>query len=239
MKIDAVICSVNYGDFLNWCLQSCRNTFDRLVVVTSKADEETKKICKYWFVECIETDIFYKDGAKFNKGLGIQLGLDFLGSDDWSVTMDADIVLPPRFNEFIRARKFKKDCIYGIDRVDVKDWDTWMNFITNPYPQQYIGSTWFPQSLPLMYRVVQGYSYSPVGFYQMWHSQCKYAEGGYPINSNSAADSDLRFAMKFPSENRLLIPELYVYHLSSESCSIGANWEKRTTKKFGPKESNQ
>lgn len=234
MNINAVLVCVDCSDVLAWTLPSIRTCFDKMVVVTTKTDEKTKKICNFWYVDYIETDLFYKDGAKFNKGLAIQLGLDYLQSDDWVVNIDADIYLPPRFNEFIRCKNYNKDCIYGIDRLDVKDWNTWINFISSPSSQHYIGSVW--ATFPLMYRVCQGQNYSPVGFFQMWHSKTKYAKNGYPISSPNAADSDLKFSGNFPPENRILIPEVFAYHLSSESQSsnIGVDWNGRVTKPFGP-----
>lgn len=236
MNINCVITSYNYSDFLCHTLPSIRTVFDRTIILTSKTDEQTKKICKYWNVEFLETELPFSGGAKFNKGLAIQFGLDYLNSKDWVVTMDSDIFLPPRFNEFIRTRTYKKDCLYGIDRLEVKNWETWINFYTNPFPMMYTGSTW--AGLPLMYRCCNGYNWHPLGFYQMWHSQCEYAKGGYPTNFKNAADSDLSFSAKYPPENRILIPEIFVYHLSSEGDNpiIGRNWNKRQSPKFGPKE---
>lgn len=230
MRIDAITISVNYSDMLAWSLPSAKNIFDRLIVVTSKEDSETKRICDYFYVECIQTDLMTKNG-KFNKGLGINLGLDILSSKEWIVHFDSDIVFPPRFNEFIRCKNLNKECLYGVDRLSVCDWNTWINFCCSPYPIHYAGSLW--ANFPIMYRVVQENSYCPIGYFQMWHSSSKYYKK-YPTESVTAADSDLIFAKGWPSDKRILIPELYVYHLESEKAEIGANWRGRKTKKFGP-----
>lgn len=232
MRLDGITISVNYSDYLAWSLPTAKNIFDRLIVVTSKEDRETKKICDYYYVECVQTDLMTKDG-KFNKGAGINIGLDILNSKDWVCHWDADTVFPPRFNEFIRSKNLDKDCLYGVDRLSVKDWDTWIRFICSPNNIHYVGSLW--ANFPIMYRVVQGMSYIPIGYFQMWNTQSKYYKK-YSTASDTAADSDLDFARNWPSEKRLLIPEVYVYHLESEQAIIGANWKGRKTKKFGPKD---
>ncbi len=211
-----------------------RHTFDRMLVITSPDDKETQKVCDYYYVEYLATDIMYENDAPFNKGKAISLGLDYLKSDDWIVHIDSDIALPPRFNEYIRAKNYNKDNIYGIDRLDIKDWNTWISFCCNPHKMHYVGSTW--ANFPVMYRVTQGLSYYPIGYFQMWNAKSKYYDGVYHNISNNAADSDLKFTSKWPAENRILIPEVYVYHLSSEgdNKTIGANWNKRVTPRFGP-----
>lgn len=232
MRLDALTISVNYSDYLAWSLPAAKSVFDRLVVVTSKEDKETKNICDYYYVECIQTDLITKNG-KFNKGVGINIGIEALNPKDFIVHFDSDIIFPPRFNEFIRSRTFDKNYLYGVDRLSVKDWDTWINFCCNPSNIHYIGSLW--ANFPIMYRVVQGMSYIPIGYFQMWNIDSKFYKK-YPTEINSAADSDLIFARNWPSENRILIPEVYVYHLESEHATIGANWKGRKTKKFGPKD---
>lgn len=235
MHISAVTICHQYSDYLVWSLPSARNIFDSLIVVTSKDDKETKRVCDYFWVQCIQTDLMTKNG-KFNKGIGINLGLDVIDPKDYIVHYDSDIVFPPRFNEFIRCKKFDKDCLYGVDRLSVKDWDTWISFCQNPVPMHYIGSLW--SNFPIMYRCVQGYQYQPIGYFQLWNVNGKYNRR-YPETSDDAAGSDLDFANSWPEEKRILIPEVYVYHLESEKSNIGANWRGRKTKKFGPKESNQ
>lgn len=230
MLIDAVTICVQYNDFLAWSLPSAKNIFNRLIVVSSKDDKETKKICDYYWVQCIQTDVMTKDG-KFNKGLGINLGLDLLNSKEFVCHYDSDIVFPPRFSEFLRCKTLDKDAIYGVDRLQIKDWDTWINFCCSPQQLFHIGSLW--ANFPIMYRCVRNYSYCPIGFFQLWNVKSKFAKR-YPENSDTAADSDLSFVYNWPAEKRILMPEMYVYHLESNDSSIGANWEKRTTKRFGP-----
>ena len=75
MKIEGVIICVDYSDFLSETLSSNRSLFDKLVVVTSLTDQKTKTLCDFYNVECVQTDVFYKGAAPFNKGLGINEGL--------------------------------------------------------------------------------------------------------------------------------------------------------------------
>lgn len=41
-------------------------------------------------------------------------------------------------------------------------------------------------------------------------------------------------ALQWDRRKRALIPELLVAHLESEAAPTGANWEGRTTARFGP-----
>ena len=209
MNLSAVTISSNYSDFLAWSLPSAKTVFDRLVVVTSHDDKETQKVCAYYYVECLPTDIMTKDG-NFNKGLGINLGIDYLGAKDWLCHFDSDIIFSPRFNDFIRCKKLDTDCIYGIDRLEINSWEQWINFITSPKSQYYPGCV-FPTH-PVMYRFMEGMDYSPIGYFQLWNVNSKFA-GKYPTIYNNAADSDIKFASMWPSNKRILIPELFLYHL--------------------------
>jgi uncharacterized protein YukE len=42
------------------------------------------------------------------------------------------------------------------------------------------------------------------------------------------------FAMQWTRDRRHLIPEIIATHLESERAAMGANWNGRTTRAFGP-----
>jgi hypothetical protein len=236
-RIDAVVVSSGYSDFLAWSLPTARSVFDRLVVVTSSTDEPTKRVCRHYHVECVETDAFYDGGAAFNKGAAIDVGLNHLDFPEWCVHLDADVVLPPRAGELLRTVELHEQMVYGVDRLMVPSYDAWVSFLSSPTPQHYPGSAW-PVPFPVGYRCVYADGYVPIGFFQMFHRESAYlGRPLYPTQFPTAADSDVVFARQWPRGKRALIPELFLYHLGSETekpNKIGANWQGRRTRRFGP-----
>ena len=53
MRIEAVIISVNYADYLRHSIPFNKSLFDRMVIVTTEKDKETQNICSYNDVEFI------------------------------------------------------------------------------------------------------------------------------------------------------------------------------------------
>ena len=231
MKLEAVVTSVNYGDFLAHTLPLNKIHFDRMVVVTSHMDKLTQRVCEFHQVECIQTDKFNAHLGQFCKGAGINAGLDALAKDDWLVHMDADIVLPPMTRKVLEASEIDPARIYGADRFMVPSFPEWHRFISQPRLQHENKSWVHLNAFPLGTRVaIDEYGYAPIGFFQLWHS----SQGTkYPEGHCSAAREDLAFPVKWPRNKRHLLPELVVYHLESDAAPMGANWNGRTTKQFG------
>jgi len=66
-----------------------------LIVMTTPDDDDTRECCKqYPNVRVIETDVFYKWGAKFNKGAAVELATMLIPKDNWIIIFDADICFP-------------------------------------------------------------------------------------------------------------------------------------------------
>jgi hypothetical protein len=132
MKIEAVIISVNYSDFLDICLSKNHMHFDNIIVVTTPEDVNTISICKnYENVLCIKTDAFFFKGAKFNKGLAINVGLKCLKYKDWVVNLDSDTVLPENFRELFVNETSDIECSYGCRRYDVPTFKEWQEIEKN------------------------------------------------------------------------------------------------------------
>lgn len=68
MKLEAVIVCDNYSDFLAHTLPDNRILFDKIVVVTSFEDKETQRVCEFWHVQCIKTDVINSRKGEFCKG---------------------------------------------------------------------------------------------------------------------------------------------------------------------------
>ena len=236
MYLEGVIVSVGYDDFLAHTLVSNRSQFDRLIVVTSKSDTATKKLCEHLNVECLQTDIFYEDGAVFNKGKGINAGLDKLSRKGWVIHLDADIYLPPMTRNILERIDLDPEFIYGVDRMMCPTYEAWQNFVSNPRPIHegwiYVHPTIFPMGVRIAEYMNTGWE--PIGFFQMWNPNGSNVHK-YPDEHGEADRTDVQFCKKWPRNRRALIPEIITIHLDSEDLDLkemGKNWKGRKTKKF-------
>lgn len=243
MRIDAVIICVNYADYLRHTLPLNKSLFDKTVIVTSTTDKETQKVCQFYNVEYICTDVFYDKGAKFNKGKGINAGLKHLNPKDWIVNIDADIALPSKTRSVLEQIDLDIQFLYGIDRQMVPNIEYWDRFLDNPLQQHeysYIHTGPFQIGTRLM-KMDQG-GYIPLGFFQLFNKQADAIKSDkpiYPEEWNTAASSDLYFSYRWPRKHRHLLPEIIAYHLSSEdrtASPMDVDWSGRRSGKFKHKD---
>lgn len=234
IKIECVIVCVNYSDFLAHTLPHNKQYFNKLVVVTDTKDLKTKRLCDFYNVECVQTDVFYTDGDKFNKGKGINAGLARLEKDGWVLHLDADIFLPSLTRSILENAHLSGECLYGIDRMMCRNYREWIKFIESPILTHtawvYVYPTIFEMGVRVAKYKTDGYI--PIGFFQLWNPRGSgiYA---YPQKHDGAARTDMQFALLWPRSKRGLIPELIAIHLESESYKdMGANWNGRKTKLF-------
>ena len=242
MKIEAVTVCVNYADFLDVTASYNHGLFDRWLIITNAKDTETQHICRKHDLDCLVSEEGQNNGD-FNKGWLVNRGLNMLSSEGWRLHIDADIILPTRFRQLLKAARPQQDTIYGCDRLMVEGWDNWIKLKESNYlhGRQYwyhglnfhntmkLGARWYDKDM----------GYVPIGFFQLWHSSADLRDGvrikPYPHTHNSACRTDVQHALQWDRVKRALIPELVVVHLESEADSkIGVNWEGRKTKRFGP-----
>lgn len=236
MYLEAVTICVNYSDFLAFTLPFNKNHFDRMVVVTDTKDYKTKKLCDFYNVECIQTDVFYEDGDNFNKAKGINKGIESLKCKEWVLHLDADIFLPPLTRTILEKIELNPETIYGIDRMMCPTFESYIRFISDP---SLLHEGWIyvhPNAFPLGVRIAEYMSggYEPIGFFQLWNP-LKSKVFIYPDRHGAADRTDVLFAKKFSRKNRALIPELIAIHLDSEDLNLeqmGKNWNGRKTKLF-------
>jgi hypothetical protein len=241
MRIEAVIVCVGYGDFLAASLPENLQLFDDLVVVTSPDDEETRAICRKHSVHHVLSQDHRRDGP-FNKARMIQRGFDQIGAQDWVLHLDADIVLPRKFRNYLDWAHLDERTIYGADRCNLISWDEWRRL------KQYAGAWdnhshecghWFHPKFQVGSRwVSQIHGYVPIGFFQLFHGSSMTDHGyhlrHYPLQHGDAARTDVQFALQWDRRNRQNLSEVIVLHLESEASGLGANWKGRTTPRFGP-----
>lgn len=244
--IEAVSVCIGYADFLQETAKWNAGLFERWLIITSPEDEETRWVCNRFNLEVLLSDDakrHSKDNKGFNKGRLIERALQQTSNDGWRLHIDCDIALPHRFRDLIDVADLQKDTIYGCDRANIIGWDEWQKLKSTSYMQ---GANWsyhcqlqFPNGYKPGDRWVHpSMGWCPIGFFQLYHSLSDEWAGirirPYPQNHSSAARTDVQFANRWDRHKRGLIPELIAVHLESEQVKKGANWQGRTTKRFGP-----
>jgi hypothetical protein len=227
----AIMVCVDYGDLLSLTLPYNKHHFEQMLVVTAPRDRETQNICEREGVLCYLTDSFYSNGAKFNKWLALEEGLDVLGRDGWLCIMDADVLLPksikvtPGDNNSLYFMKMNTDIIRSsvwrladyqlctplrhmmidvssLSEKGVPSEDTWVN-----YPLHRNQGEW-------------------AGYCQIFHADDK-ALGNPPwheVNWRHAGGADSFFQRKW-SPDKKIRPPFNVLHLGPP----GTNWCGRVT----------
>ena len=234
MKIECVITCAGYGDILSHTLPMNQRHFDKILVVTAPEDKQTQKVCDYWGIQYHSTDCFQNRWSRFMKGKGINEGLVRLDKDAWLCHMDADIALSPNARAALAIMDLDPDCIYGIDRVECKNFLDWMRFISSPEPivarnNFLIHTTHAPFQWATRIKFDHHGGYLPIGFFQLWHSKVRTQ---YPEGHTDAGREDAHFAALWPRNKRGLLPEIIGYHLESEAAEMAVNWKGRKTKPF-------
>ncbi len=241
MPIEAVTVCVGYGDFLAATLNENLPLLDDLVVVTTPDDEETRAVCRKHSVHHVLSEE-HRRGGPFNKARLIQRAFDQISSKDWVLHLDADIILPRKFRQFVEWAHLDPQSIYGADRCSLIGWDEWQRF------KQYAGCWdnhshesrhWFhPKHQTGSRWVSKLHGYVPIGAFQLFHGSAMIDQGyhlrRYPYHHGDAARTDIQFALQWDRRQRQVLPEVIVLHLESEKGKLGANWAGRTTPRFGP-----
>lgn len=234
-KIECVIVCHDYSDFLRHTLPHNKHLFDKIVVVTSPEDLETKRVCEFYHVECVRTDVMKTAEGKFCKGAGINAGLAKLDKDGWVLHLDADIWLPPQTRILLERADLNPQMVYGIDRFNVRGFHQWHEFLAQ-LPLQHEDNTYIHLNrcgLDVGTRIMQGHmgGWISIGFFQLWHPKhsciCRYPEG-----HTNAGREDLLFTNQWARRDRGFIPEIIGYHLESEDAGYGTNWGGRKTSRF-------
>ncbi len=240
MKIEAVTVCINYADFLNAVAPFNIPLLDRWIIITESTDYPTRHICAKYGLQCLLSNDHTLDGHSFNKGRLIERGLQHLAAGEWRLHLDADIVLPNRFRKILDRASLNRDCIYGADRIMVRNYEHWQNLIKSGWLH---GQTRGPHTIDTPSGYTLGHrwanhdtGYAPIGFFQLWADD-EYNTARikpYPQHHGSACRTDVQHALQWDRMNRILIPEIIVAHLESEKAVNGINWKGRKTKQFGP-----
>jgi Glycosyl transferase family 2 len=234
MKLECVQVCVDYADYLAETLPQNLRHFDNMIVVTAPEDLETQRVCRYYGVRHAQTDVIRSRWGEFDKGKGINVGLDKLDGDSWILHLDADVALPPTTKQILANKQPNAKFLYGADRYCVNSFEAWRKHQAMPFLQQdgyHVQLNAFDLAPRFAGQRMGGYS--PPGFFQLW---CPHASGVefYPEEHTSAARTDVLFASNWYANQRFLLPELVVYHLDSQQSPQGTNWNGRRAPRFGP-----
>lgn len=236
-KIEALTVCVNYSDFLIHAIKYNKHIFDKWVIVTDTKDIKTKELCDKHGLTCVQTDVFYKDGAKFRKYAGINEGLKYLDKDAWICFLDGDIILSPFTRRTLENLKLNKNKIYGIDRFNCTGYERWIKYQKSG---GVLLDNWLLHGAGLEWgvRIVHIYGekgdcgkftgWKPLGFFQLVHGT-KFSI--YPEGSEDASHGDLAFAKLWDRSHRELIPEIVGIHLDTSTYK-SHNWWGRKSNVF-------
>lgn len=239
MKLEGIICCVDYSDYLAETLPLNLRHFvnevdakPSLVVVTAPEDRETQRICTFYGVRHVQTDVFRTRWQEMHKGKGINKGLEWLDRDEWVLHMDADMVLPPKTRELIGRAGLDKGKLYGCDRFNVPGHEAWRAHQAMPALQQsgyHVALDIFPLAPRFSGSRMGGYA--PPGFFQLWHAGTR--DLSYPENHTDASRTDVLFTANWYRKSREMLPEFVAYHLMAEPSPQGSNWGGRVTPRWG------
>lgn len=242
--VEAVTVCINYGDFLGAVAPLNRHQFRQWVVVTCKEDCETREVCRQNKIRCVLTEDHERDGV-FSKGRLVERGLQHLSADTWVAHIDSDISLPLSFQHDLEAAHLQTDTLYGADRFMVKNYAEWQRLRGMGWPANtergWSHSVNVPAGFQIGTRWAGPDGYVPIGFFQLWHRDGGgeewrgYRTKPYPSLHGTACRTDVQHGLQWDRKKRQLLPELLVAHLESGSGPTpGANWNGRTTPRFGP-----
>jgi GR25 family glycosyltransferase involved in LPS biosynthesis len=207
-KLDVIIISVNYNDYLVVSLSNNVKIFENITVVTSPDDLMCQKICEKFGVNCLVTDVMYENGANFNKGKAINKGIESIVDPNFILLLDADIVITDK----IDIDELIDDNLYISDRWICRDYNFYKRFIDGEIEISDIGKCENNKGL---------------GFFQLFNINNNSIDKSkvFPEISDDAAWSDLMFRDKFTKRQTI---KNDIIHLGDPYM----NWNGRRTNRF-------
>ena len=116
-RLELMTLSVGVSHVLDFSLSINRPHFDHVTVATSPEDTGTKDVCRKHAVDCLVTNVFYKNGVKFDKGAARDLLFRSAKLKEFVLYLDPDILVHPSFRQDLSRQKLDVDVLYGADRV--------------------------------------------------------------------------------------------------------------------------
>lgn len=208
-KMDVIIISVDYNDYLSITLKNNLRFVQNIHVVTSSKDLDCQQICSDYGVDCIITDTFYESNSPFNKGKAINYAISKLKNPSWILILDADIVL----KNSIDVSNLNYNVLYSCKRIIVETHDQYLNLNNQELVEE------------------PGIGF---GYFQLFNFSSRYLNKKmiYPELSRNASKSDVIFKRQFKSIEDL---KSKVYHLGETRL----NWNGRKSEVFVKEEDSK
>jgi hypothetical protein len=219
--LTAFIVCVDYHDYLALTLPYNRHHFRNVVIITTEQDKQTQDIGDKNFADVYCTDVFYRNGAKFNKFAAMEEVFDSYGRSGWICIMDADVLWPKHIDwefqdpekpqDVSRGTKFQMQAgkLYTPLR---RMWEeVTPNIPQEPYWAQF---PLHPQQAEF------------AGYTQIFHGSDPHLVSApwHQTNWKHAGGADSFFQMKWPAVNKVR-PPFTCLHLGK----AGMNWCGRAT----------
>lgn len=244
--ISAILVSVQYTDLLALTLPYNRHHFYRVTIVTTDEDyPNLAPLAQAYEAQVLTTDLFYRNGATFNKWAALEAGLDWMGRGGWICLMDADVLwpkhaplnlVPGRLYSPLR-RMFPIETLApynpscktcgGRGAVEVTDKDGVLNqrFQTSiPCPER-CTLPYPPESLWTRYPIHRNI-HEWAGYTQVFHASDPVlgSPPWHEVDWKHAGGADSFFQRKWTPDKKVR-PEWQVLHLGE----AGQNWMGRAT----------
>lgn len=211
----AIMVSVNYSDLLAITLPYNRQHFDEVYVVTSRADcPNVAPITDANDARFLATDLFYENGASFNKWAALEWGLDQIGRKGWLCIMDADVLWPKDGKDSLTRIMQRGFLLSPLRRMMI---DLPAPFTRESIPEE---SKW--KEYPIHRNVNEWAGYS-----QIFHAEDIHlgAAPWHQTDWKHAGGADSFFQAKWPLQFKLR-PNFHCLHLGP----AGVNWMGRASR---------
>jgi hypothetical protein len=118
MKIHGLVVCVNYADLLEKSIARWKAGLASLTIVTDTSDRQTMQLAREHQALAVDTDVFYANGAHFNKGAAQHEAWPWVPKNDWLLLFDADITPPENWVQQIESLNLEAGYLYGCHRYD-------------------------------------------------------------------------------------------------------------------------
>lgn len=233
MKIECIVVSYKYGDYLYYTLPSLVRTFDNVIVVTSEDDSETINACKRNNITPIIADPFkvtdahhIDDTVIFNKGHMIDTALkEHVKYKDWVLITDSDIYFEEGTREKIGNSITKESYLYGAYRKHSPSFQSFVEYLSD----KTVSEKWDRGEEKFLIK-----KDAVIGFFQLTkythipRFTCRFTmddgENMYPCTSGRASHDDFYFQRC----RQKIFLDIDVVHLSERK----QNWGGRITGQY-------
>lgn len=174
-----------YADLLRITLPANMRHLTECLIVTEPGDPSIEVARSVPGARVFETAAFRDFGARFNKGLAMEQGFDFMGKHGWIFIFDADIILPDSL---------------PVDRLDPRKIHGMPRRILDDPKQWHPGFDW-----KLAKKNFDG---SPIGYAQLFHTDAPALEGKrpwYDVSFPHAGGGDAYFLTHFAGGDRVMM----------------------------------